>query len=114
MNDDLVRKYSTINGHKKWSSSITIPLEVARDDEYVSHLKRELKERCIKEYINNVPDSFEYRISTNRVEPIAVLTLELEDLFELKNGNKNLRNQLIEMIDRYKILENTIKQGKLI
>lgn len=109
MSDMKVKKYKTWHGKKMWKISILIPLEMTQDAEYIKHLKKQLKERCIKEYIDNVEGSFEYRISSDRVSREAELSMELEDLFSLKERNKRLRQEIRELVDDFIAYKNMNK-----
>jgi hypothetical protein len=101
-----VKAIELMNGARRWKTSIEIPIELASDDDYIEHLKLELKERCVKEYVRNTEDSFRYSISTDRTSPIATVKMEIEDLFGLKDQNKKLHRELRELVDKYKALLN--------
>ena len=101
-----VKQIELMNGAKRWETTIEIPIELVADDDYIAHLKLELKERCVKEYIRNTEDSFNYSIYTDRSSPFATLKIELEDLFGFKEQNRKLNRELGELVDKYKALLN--------
>lgn len=101
-----VKAIRLMNGARRWETSIEIPIELANDDDYIEHLKLELKERCVKEYVAIVDESFKYGIYTDRVSMMATVKMEIENLFGLKDENKKLKRELSELVDKYKALLN--------
>lgn len=101
---DRVEKYSQF-GLRRWKSSLTIPIELFEDKGYIEHIKKELKERCVKEYVENIEDSFEYSSSFDKTSRTGTISIELEDLFKLKENNKFLRKQIYELIDEISFLK---------
>lgn len=95
-----LKKFGGQFGVKRWEVSVNVPIELFEDERYIEHLKNQLKERCVREYIENVEDSFVYRKITNRLDKTFTLSVTLEDLFELKEENKRLRRDITELMDQ--------------
>lgn len=93
-------------GKKYWKTEIRIPIEEANDEKFVEHLKKELLVRCVKEYVENTEDTFQFRVYTNRAEPFATISVEMEDLFKLRERNRSLQKEILELVDKYKLLAN--------
>jgi hypothetical protein len=106
IDDKRVHKYSQF-GVKKWETRISIPIELYEDKDYLKHVKNELKERCIKEYISEVEDSFEYFVNTFIHERRVELSVKMDDLFDLKERNNRLRRELHELYNDYKVLKTS-------
>lgn len=104
-----MEKYKEINGRRKWSSSLTVPSFALLDKSDVDRLKRQLKIRCIEEYVDNVEDSFVYNISSDKITRTSVITITMDDLFSIKNHNKKLSRELSELVDMYIVLRDTMK-----
>lgn len=91
---------------KRWKTSTMIPIERVEDKDFLKYIKSQLKERCVREYVENVEDAFEYRISTNKLGREAEVSIIIEDLFHLKDKNKKLKKDLSGVIDLYLSLKN--------
>ena len=105
---DIIRRYITANGIKKWSSSLTVPSEMIVDEDYLAHLKRELKERCVREYVESIDDSFKYRISRDRIRREFTISIEIDDMFDIKSKNEKLHRELTELVDKYIALRDIV------
>lgn len=95
-----------MNGQRRWRSSMTVPIERVKDTQFIEHIKIQLKETCVKKYIDSIDDSFEYDISTNKISRVAEIKITMEDLFGLKKQNKKLNRELSELVGRYRALLN--------
>lgn len=97
-------------GERRWITSIRIPIEVSQDKGYIKNISEQLLERCIKEYIQNAGDCYEMRRHVYKNTREVELTIELEDLLNLREYNRSLHKQLVEMVDEVRIYKEKLNE----
>lgn len=106
----MVDRYKTYNGVRRWRVRITIPTSNVANEAYIDHIKRGLKLQCIEQYLDVAKDSFTYHMTTQVGDSnITEMTLEMDDLFSLREENKALSRQVSELIDLVTILKGNQK-----
>lgn len=104
-------EYKPIMSNKNmWKVTTSIPIELINDESFIENEKRKLIEILVKSYVEKVELSdLGFRLDSElRTKPYEFeISMCIDDLFNLKQENNRLRNEMSELVDKYIIMRDS-------